>query len=589
MTETGVNEQVLDNEPVTEQPTAEEIDSSKPLRMTSNELKELQSLVKEVTNTFKNMEAMTKACFDSAGVNFETINIIESFIKHPREIDDSQESNTRRVTKFPLEDHAIRGFTCDPPVSSDAYIKSEAYVYDEDIQQVLGDVYVEGDDEKNLKTFNDIFQVAAQYITIRDELIGIQNEYREEIQKQYNYMTSPEFAKEMEARLKEMEKRYEEETDEHAKAELGKAITAIKSMNSMDYIFKRLNGPDSKKEVDSISKSFFETYGSKYIMERYEKKAAKIGLGGNIYLNCFGIETKFLDEKYHPFNNLFLFSMIRLIAYVDVNNKDDVMYAKNTMRMMLRLMNHAFPSQEAENAFINVIKSYLEHFMPKRDLFAKENTSYIKYLESINTPDTACMPYERMDSEANDSYWITSVIDDTGNTVVITELKSSDGIKLFANAQPIIRPSEVPEDCRSRLAVLSDGSKCVTIPIDTAKVVDSIKKARKGDLNGVPEIPARPEDAVCVGSINTKGLWTTTDDFSWHDSVRDNVKVYVQFEHGYVWIDDYFVVNINTVDAKTNMHTDVWLATNKSIIRTNISASAIITLITSETTDEPNS
>ena len=173
--ETKVEEQVTATETATE-PQATEATPSKPTHMTSSELKELQSLVKEVTNTFKNMEAMTKSCFDSAGVSFESISILESLIKHPREnnssSDDTQETHTRRVTKFPLEDHAIRA-------NDTEYGKTpESYVYDEDIQQVLGDAYVEGDDDKNMKTFNNVFQVAAQYISIRDALIGIQNEYR---------------------------------------------------------------------------------------------------------------------------------------------------------------------------------------------------------------------------------------------------------------------------------------------------------------------------------------------------------------------------------------------------------------------------
>lgn len=562
MTETGVEEQVpVTEETASTQPqTEKENKSSKVTPMTSGELKELKSILTEVRSTFKNMEAMTKSCFSSAGVDFAVMDVIQLLITNNKDAKDG-------TMRFPIED---------APDGKTAAI----YITDDDVRQVLGDAYVENDNEKNVKLFDDIYQVAAQYISIRDALIDIQNEYREEIQKQYNYMTSPEFAKEMDDRLKAMEKKYEEETDESTKAELGKAIASIKSMNSMDYIFKRLSGEDAKKEVESITKNFFETRGSQYVMERYEKKAQKIGLGGNLYLNCMGIETKFLEEEYHPFNNLFLFSMLRLIAFIDVYNKDEVMYAKNTMRMMLRLMNHAFPTPEAEKAFLDVIRSYLAHFMPLRDQFVKENSSYHKYIESINTPESACLPYDRTHSEIYDSNWITNVLDEENNLHVITELKSSDGIKLFANGYPIIKPSEVPENVRTRLAVLSDNNECVSIPVDVTVVVSAINYAKHNSTDTV-RVPNKPSpNATLVGVINTRGLNTSRENFSWNNSTRDNVNVYV--ENDYVWIDDYLVINAQPKKLRgvsQHNHTEVWLADNTSIIWTNIAMSAIDALI----------
>ena len=567
--ETKIEEQIATAETATE-PQATEVTPSKPTPMTSSELKELQSLVKEVTSTFKNMEAMTKSCFDSAGVSFESISILESLIKHPREnnsgSEDTQGTHTRRVTKFPLEDHAVRA-------NDTEYGKTpESYVYDEDIQQVLGDAYVEGDDDKNMKTFNNVFQVAAQYISIRDALIGIQNEYREEVQKQYNYMTSPEFAKEQEERLKAMEQRYEEETDEETKKALGHAIAAIKSMNSMDYIFKRLEGETAKKEVDAIASNFFEARGSKYVLSKFAAKAKKLGIAGDMYLNCLNIETRFLDEMYHPFNNLFLFSMVRLIAYIDTYNKDDAMFAKNTMRMLLRLMNHSFPTPEAEKAFINVIKTYLDHFMPMRDKFAVENDSYIKYVESIHMPEPACLDIDIEHTEADDSKWIINVADDDGGLYVISELQSDEGFKLFANGRAIIKPSEVPEEYRDKLAVLGDDGNCASLNVATSVVADAVGVAKATGLSN--HIPVRPANIAPSGRINTKGLKTSRAGFSWISSVYGVVNVYVDGDR--IWIDDYIVVNATTTNAP---FTEVWLADEAGIIRTNISMAMVTSAI----------
>ncbi len=503
-------------------------------------IKELGALVKEVSEAFQSMESITKNYFDAEGVDFGSISVIERLIKSPSNGDFS----------FPIKPDKDEEL---PAIS----------ISDVDIRQVLGDAY--GDDkDANLALFDSIYATAARYIRIRDQFVYIQSEYREAMQKQYDYYTSPEYEKKMNERLKAMEDEYATTTDEAVKDALGKAIAAVKSLNSMDYIFKRLTGDGSDKEVKTIASNFFEYHGSTYVVNKYNKKATKIGIGGDLYLRCLNIETRFLDETYHPFNNLFLFSMIRLIAYIDVYNKDDVMFAKNTMRMLLRLINHAFPTTESENAFLNVIKTYLDHFMPMRDKFIAENTSYIKYVESINTPTSVCAEYTGVHEESDDSKWITNVVDDDGHTHVISEIVTKGGMKLFADGRAIIRPNELPEEKRDKLAVLGPNNEAVTININTACVLEAIKDIKNNGSAGacIPERPTTPKTCVVI-----KGLWTSREGFRCASAYRDIVNVYIDGDH--VWIDNYFVVNGPV--SKDSIFQDVWLADAAGIIRTNIS------------------
>lgn len=554
--------------------------ASIPSPMNSRELKELQQMVKSAVDSFKAMEEMTKTSLEMRDVNFKAIEIIEALLQTNKE-----------------DAEGRMKFEYDYVADDDNLLHYELYVSMMDIEQAIG--WIGGDDEeadkKEKELFQEVFAIACQYISVRNALVEIQEDYRKHIKEQYDYYTSPAYAKVMEDRLNAMKEQYAKEEDPDVKAKLEKAIAAIEAMNTMEYIFKRLD--EISGESATIADIFFDSRRSQYVIDRWMKKAKGLGINPNLFYEFMGIETKFLPETYHPFNNLFLFAMMRNIAHIDLNKKDDVMYARNTLRMMARLMNHAFPTQEVENSFLNVIMKYLDNFMPYRDKFVTDNQSYTAYLDKIRNEKTE-------DSEETDDgpaikdsmdIPVTTTMDFDksiwrGNVsigerlYVISERITTEGFKLYANGRPIIKPSEVPEEDREYMCLLpaeyDDVSAAYIITCIPNKVVgEMLAERRYVDASGMPDIPFfhsmhTGDDTELIGNLPLE-LLNETSRGSWESYTADGV-VPVFFENGYYFIGHYVVINYN---PNMENHSHIWLADKNGIIRTKVTMETFKSLV----------
>ena len=584
-----------DEAPV-EEPVKEE-GTDIPQPMNSNDLKELQEMVKTATESFNTMDAVTRSTLETLDADMKSIEIIEALLKT-----NTTEAEGRDLYTY---DHKF----------GESDIHYEVYVSIYDIEQTIHLVGGESDEDTK-KRFQEVFEVACQYLTIRDSMIGIQEEYRSQMKEQYNYYTSPEYAKLMDEKLKSMKERYESEEDPVVKEKLGKAIGAIESMNTMDYIFKRLT--ENADEYKTIAEIFFDGERSKYMMKRWNAKAFKLGVNPGIFHEFLSIETRFLPEKYHPFNNLFLFAMMRNIAHIDVNNKDDVMYAKNTLRMLTRLMNHAFPTQEVENSFIKVIESYLERFMSLRDDFATNNLSYAAYIASLKDEK---LKQEKGDAETqedlhlnehyefDDSIWLATCVTEDA-MYVISELKSEDGgIKLFANGRSIIKPSEVEPEHRTTLALLpaeyeDESISHILTSMPVADVVTAIDASKNAfGVRVVPHINSympytNPVDGSdehvgydhILGHISPDELinCSTRNDIDWAAQVDGSGEVPILNRMGYdkYFLGHYVIINYIPGSDYTENQPYVWLADDKGIIRTNVPMKKLMNAISSGNTNE---
>lgn len=313
---------------------------------------------------------------------------------------------------------------------SDATENSED---DEEITPLDAKIHAISEVLKTLSTLNDL----------NKEIEEIKANLDKQVKIQYDYLNSAEYAKKMADRLNELKTEMENETDPDKKKRLESVINTFKAMNSLEYIFKRLNVMGDK-EASSVVDKFFNGHDRSYILRKFEDKAQKLGIHVRMYAYFLHLETSHLPEAYHPFENFFLFCMMRMIMHTDIYNKTDVMYSKNIIRNLQRLKYHEFPSEEAEETFKNVIMTYLDHFMKYRDRFCEENQAYIDFKNQQQANEESAQVADATPEESEEEYITDIVSDEDGvddtcdhNQQAINEIQQSCEEALHGNTTPI--------------------------------------------------------------------------------------------------------------------------------------------------------
>lgn len=197
-----------------------------------------------------------------------------------------------------------------------------------------------------------------------------------------NYVTSDKAKEIKKKNLESLKQSLELEKDDRKKREMEEMIRVMESSMNYDFMYDRFRALGDK-EVENIKNGFFSNRQGGYIMERFYKKMKMFGFKQDLYTYFLNIEETFLDEKYHPFNNLFLYIYARMIAYSDPYNKKDVMFANAINSGLASLVYHKFESTEQELNFKGIITGILDYFMEYREYFIENNTTYEKHPERI--------------------------------------------------------------------------------------------------------------------------------------------------------------------------------------------------------------
>lgn len=195
--------------------------------------------------------------------------------------------------------------------------------------------------------------------------------------EQEKYFHSKEFKEKRMKTLSELQKSAEAEEDSAQKRNALKKLEMIRNSDTLNFLFSRFN-EFKEKEIESIAYGFLNGKKFEYIWKKYETNAKRLNILPDTIKRFYNMEETFLHESYHPFNNLFLFIVIRFIAYMDAYNKRDVLYANSLIVKCDHLVYHRFDSTEEEEEFKYVMKTILNNFMTDHyiDLFTKENTTY---------------------------------------------------------------------------------------------------------------------------------------------------------------------------------------------------------------------
>ena len=180
-----------------------------------------------------------------------------------------------------------------------------------------------------------------------------------------------------------MKESLDNETDPSKKKKMEKMISDMEAASDLSFVHERFE-KFGEKEVESIKTAYFDRIRGSYIIDKYNSKMKSFGFDAKLYTYFFNLEENFLPEEYHPFNNLFLFIYMRMVAYADKSNKRDVMFIQSLTSTMANLIYHKFNSSELEQGFIDIIKLVDDHFMKYKEYFEKNNETYEKHPARIH-------------------------------------------------------------------------------------------------------------------------------------------------------------------------------------------------------------
>ena len=210
---------------------------------------------------------------------------------------------------------------------------------------------------------------------IKDQSTKVLDEY-------INYMNSNRVKKARLEYLNNMKEAVSKETDTVKAKKMEKMIADMESSYNLSFLFTRLDEL-GQKEIDSIVEGNFNDSKSKYIINRFNAKIPKFGFSPSLIQHFINMEETFLPEEYHPFNNLFLFVYIRMVAYADPYNKIDKMWIHSLTSKMSDLIYHRFETQEDEDIFVKIMEKVIDYFQDYREKFINENITWEQHPSRI--------------------------------------------------------------------------------------------------------------------------------------------------------------------------------------------------------------
>lgn len=237
--------------------------------------------------------------------------------------------------------------------------------------------------EAKRKRLKEIKGSANTYYQLEKEAESLRNDMNDILKDYMEYLNSPELEKKKEDRLQLLKKQAENEQDEYQKGKILKMISIMENSKSLAFLVERFSSY-GKKEVNKIEDLFFHEARGSYIIDRYKKKIPKFGFDAKLYRYYFNLEERFLEEKYHPFNNLFLFCYMRFVAHADPYNKMDKIYVQAVTSAIANLIYHKNGDSESEKELLDIIRLVDDNFVDHAEKFIQDNTTHPTHPIRIN-------------------------------------------------------------------------------------------------------------------------------------------------------------------------------------------------------------
>ena len=232
------------------------------------------------------------------------------------------------------------------------------------------------EDEDHYRKIMDIIKNSSVMInSSRMELKNLKEESQDILKEYFTFMSSDKVRQQRLKHIEDLKYALTIETNEAEKKRLTELINNLENVLNFSFLKERFDEL-GVKELESIKEGFFNGNKGAYVIKKYTDKITKFGYQVDIYKKFFNIEENFLDKKYSPFNNLFLYIAMRTIAYADPYTKKDKLIVSSLISALSNLIYHRFSETEDEGIFKGVITSILDLFMDDVEYFKENNTSY---------------------------------------------------------------------------------------------------------------------------------------------------------------------------------------------------------------------
>ena len=232
------------------------------------------------------------------------------------------------------------------------------------------------EDEEHYRKIMDIIKNSSVMInSSRMELKNLKEESQDILKEYFTFMSSDKVRQQRLKHIEDLKYALTIETNEAEKKRLTELINNLENVLNFSFLKERFDELGDK-ELESIKEGFFNGNKGAYVIKKYTDKITKFGYQVDIYKKFFNIEENFLDKKYSPFNNLFLYIAMRTIAYADPYTKKDKLIVSSLISALSNLIYHRFSETEDEGIFKGVITSILDLFMDDVEYFKENNTSY---------------------------------------------------------------------------------------------------------------------------------------------------------------------------------------------------------------------
>lgn len=165
------------------------------------------------------------------------------------------------------------------------------------------------------------------------------------------------------------------ETDENKVRSNERKIKIMEESITFSFLEERFIR-DKDDEVNRVIKSMFDPKLSSTIVKKFETISKHLGFPDKIYSHYLNIEENFLPEEYHPFNNTFLYIVMRYVSSVNESIQSNTMNARSIIGSIANLIYHKFDTEVEEKEFVAFIEHILDYFTDKKDYYVEVNTTY---------------------------------------------------------------------------------------------------------------------------------------------------------------------------------------------------------------------
>lgn len=321
-------------------------------------------------------EVVENTTEEQESFNPQDYSVIRDMMKEMDDWNKMLKDETHSILKnnYGLTNFAVLGIIPYTDEKIEAMTLEDVYAFIEKYKDQSSNVEPIETLEDGIKMMKEVKELQMNLYSAELEASKLKEQSHDILNDYFEYLSSPEVVEARRKRLEKMRELAANETDEYKKHKINKMIDSMEKADNMEFIFKGFY-ENAERETRLIMEQFFDEKRGSYIIDRYKKRVSKFGFNVDLYKYFFNLEENFLSEKYHAFNNLFLFHYMRYIAYADPYDKTDKLFVQSITSTIANMVYHRFDSKMEEQKFIHVIEKFEEYFMDKYDYFMENNTT----------------------------------------------------------------------------------------------------------------------------------------------------------------------------------------------------------------------